>query len=65
MNRVGRDRGWSPVTTDQFEYLRTDGPLIVGDAQETIDKIMGQYELFGNTRFLAQLVTGHTPTIKY
>ncbi|MGY4537879.1 putative LLM family oxidoreductase [Mucilaginibacter sp. UYNi724] len=61
MNRVGRDRGWSPMSTDQFEYLRTDGPLIVGDAQEAIDKIMAQYELFGNTRFLAQLVTGHTP----
>lgn len=61
MNRVGRDRGWSPMSTDQFEYLRTDGPLIVGDAQEAINKIMTQYELFGNTRFLAQLVTGHTP----
>jgi probable LLM family oxidoreductase len=61
MNRVGRDRGWSPMSKAQFEYLRNDGPLVVGNVQQAIDKILGQHELFGNTRFLAQLVTGHTP----
>lgn len=61
MNRVGKDRGWSPMSRDQFEYLREDGPLVVGDVQLAIDKILEQYELFHNTRFLAQLVTGNTP----
>lgn len=60
MTRVGKDRGWSPMTREQFEYLRDFGPLVVGDAQQAIDKIMKQYELFGNTRFIAQLVTGFT-----
>jgi probable LLM family oxidoreductase len=60
MNRVGKDRGWSPMSREQFDYLRNDGPLVVGSPQQAIDKIMGQYELFQNTRFLAQLVTGHT-----
>lgn len=60
MTRVGKDRGWSPMTREQFEYLRDFGPLIVGDPQQAIDKIMQQYELFGNTRFVAQLVTGFT-----
>lgn len=60
MNRVGIDRGWSPMSKAQFEYLRNDGPLVVGNVQQAIDKIMGQHELFQNTRFLAQLVTGHT-----
>jgi probable LLM family oxidoreductase len=60
MTRVGKDRGWSPMTREQFEYLRDFGPLVVGDAQQAIDKIMQQYELFGNTRFIAQLVTGFT-----
>ncbi|WP_462264650.1 Atu2307/SP_0267 family LLM class monooxygenase [Mucilaginibacter sp.] len=60
MNRVGKDRGWSPMTRQQFDYLRNDGPLVVGNVQQAIDKILGQHELFGNTRFLAQLVTGHT-----
>lgn len=58
MNRVGKDRGWSPMSRQQFEYLRSDGPLVVGSPQQAIDKIMHQYELFQNTRFLAQLVTG-------
>jgi probable LLM family oxidoreductase len=60
MTRVGKDRGWSPMTREQFEYLRDFGPLVVGDAQQAVDKIMQQYELFGNTRFIAQLVTGFT-----
>lgn len=60
MTRVGRERGWSPMTRDSFEYLRSDGPLVVGDVQMAVDKIMQQYELFRNTRFVAQLVTGHT-----
>lgn len=61
MNRVGRERGWSPMSKDQFEYLRSDGPLVVGNVQQAIDKIMKQHELFHNTRFVAQLVTGFTP----
>jgi alkanesulfonate monooxygenase SsuD/methylene tetrahydromethanopterin reductase-like flavin-dependent oxidoreductase (luciferase family) len=61
MNRVGKDRGWSPMTRESFEWLRKDGPLVVGDVQQAVDKIMAQYELFRNTRFIAQLVTGHTP----
>ena len=60
MNRVGRDRGWSPMNKNQFEFLRNDGPLVVGNVQQAIDKIMNQYELFQNTRFLAQFVTGFT-----
>lgn len=61
MNRVGKDRGWSPMSRQQFDYLRNDGPLVVGNVQQAIDKIMKQYELFKNTRFLAQLVTGLIP----
>lgn len=61
MNRVGKDRGWSPMSRQQFDYLRNSGPLVVGSVQQAIDKIMHQYELFQNTRFLAQLVTGSIP----
>ncbi len=61
MNRVGKERGWSPMNKAQFEHLRNNGPLVVGNVQQAIDKIMGQYELFGNIRFLAQLVTGFIP----
>lgn len=60
MNRVGRDRGWDPMNRQNFEWLRKDGPLIVGDVSQAVDKILMQHELFKNTRFVAQLVTGHT-----
>jgi alkanesulfonate monooxygenase SsuD/methylene tetrahydromethanopterin reductase-like flavin-dependent oxidoreductase (luciferase family) len=60
MNRVGKDRGWDPMNRQNFEWLRKDGPLVVGDVQQAVDKILSQHELFNNTRFVAQLVTGHT-----
>ncbi|UFH53867.1 Atu2307/SP_0267 family LLM class monooxygenase [Spirosoma sp. KNUC1025] len=59
MNRVGKERGWSPITRDQFEYMRQYGPLMVGSPQQVIDKILYFHELFGNTRYLAQMITGH------
>ncbi|MGX5819350.1 Atu2307/SP_0267 family LLM class monooxygenase [Chitinophaga lutea] len=60
MNRVGKERGWQPITREQFEYLRLpDGPLFVGSPQEIVDKIIYQHGLFNHTRFLAQIVKGY------
>jgi probable LLM family oxidoreductase len=62
MNRVGRERGWQPLSTEQYQYLRSPkGALMVGSVQEVIDKILYQYELFQNTRFLAQASVGNVP----
>lgn len=62
MNRIGRERGWSPLSREQYEYLRSpNGALMVGSVQEIIDKILYEHELFGNTRFLAQASIGHIP----
>jgi probable LLM family oxidoreductase len=62
MNRVGKDRGWAPLTRQQYEALRTPkAALMVGSVQEVIDKILYQHELFGNTRFLAQASVGTVP----
>jgi probable LLM family oxidoreductase len=59
MNRVGRERGWSPITRDQFEYMRSpQGSLMVGSVQEVADKIIAEHKLFNNTRFLAQTIAG-------
>jgi probable LLM family oxidoreductase len=60
MNRVGKERGWSPLGRDQFEYLREYGPMMVGSPQQVIDKILYFHELFGNTRYLAQLIGSDT-----
>ncbi|MDR6196087.1 Atu2307/SP_0267 family LLM class monooxygenase [Siphonobacter sp. SORGH_AS_0500] len=59
MNRVGRERGWSPIGRDYVEFMQKSGPLMVGSPQQIIDKIMYFYELFQQTRYLAQLVGGH------
>ncbi len=62
MNRVGKERGWSPLTHDQYEALRTPkAALMVGSVQQVIDKILYEHELFGNTRFLAQASVGNVP----
>jgi len=62
MNRIGQERGWSPLSRQQFEYSRSaKGALLVGNLQEVIDKILYEHELFGNTRFLAQMSTSDMP----
>lgn len=59
MGGIGRERGWAPVTRSQFEAnAGTKGSLIVGSAQEVTEKILYEYELFGHTRFLAQISLG-------
>ncbi|MEA2407547.1 MAG: hypothetical protein QOE69_1666 [Thermoleophilaceae bacterium] len=62
MNRIGRERGWSPMTRAQFDQLRSlRGALVVGSPQEVVEKILFQHELFGHQRFLAQISVGHLP----
>jgi probable LLM family oxidoreductase len=62
MNKIGRERGWSPVTRRQFDQLRSpSGALVVGSPQEVIEKILFQHEIFGHQRFLAQISVGTLP----
>lgn len=62
MNRIGRERGWPPLTRDQFEFLRTEkGSLVNGSPQQVIDKLLYEHELFGNSRFLVQMSVGTMP----
>ena len=61
MTRIGRERGWPPLTREQFEAGRTlRGALAVGSPQQVIEKILFQHEIFGHQRFLAQ-VSGVVP----
>jgi probable LLM family oxidoreductase len=62
MTRIGRERGWSPMTREQFDMLRSPrGALVVGSPQDVIEKILFQHEIFGHQRFLAQMSVGHMP----
>lgn len=59
MNRVGRQRGWAPYQRQQYEQGRgKQGHLLIGDANEAIDKILELQEMFGLTRFSAHIDVG-------
>ncbi len=59
MNRIGRQRGWPPYQRQQFDAGRSaQGHLIIGDANEAVDKILLFHELFGLTRFSAHMDVG-------
>jgi alkanesulfonate monooxygenase SsuD/methylene tetrahydromethanopterin reductase-like flavin-dependent oxidoreductase (luciferase family) len=65
MNRIGRERGWAPGNRLQFDAsTEPNGALLVGSPQQVIDKILYERELFGNTRFLAQMSLGAMPHSK-
>lgn len=62
MSRIGRERGWPPTSRQQFDHsIGSQGALLVGSPQQVIDKILYEYELFGHTRFLAQMSLGAMP----
>lgn len=59
MNKIGRERGWSPATRQQLEAGRTlRGSDFVGTPAEIIEKILFQHEIFGHQRLLLQLGVG-------
>ena len=68
MDRVGASRGWPPYQPQQYVAGRgRNGHLIIGDANESIDKILYMHELFGLTRFSAHMDVGgpsHTSLMK-
>ena len=62
MNRIGKERGWPPLSRQQFDNSTAPGAaLLVGSVAEVIDKILYEHALFGNTRFLAQMSVGLMP----
>lgn len=62
MDQLGRERGWPPMSRDEFEASRRlEGANFVGSPQEIAEKILYQHELFGHDRFLLQLTVGTIP----
>ena len=52
MNKIGRERGWSPATQGQLEQQRLlRGSDFVGTPEEVIEKILFQHEIFNHQRF--------------
>jgi len=62
MSRIGRERGWSPMTEAQFDALTGPrGALLVGSPEEVAAKIVFQHGVFNHQRFLAQMSVGPVP----
>lgn len=62
MARLGRERGWPPMSLDQAKA--SAGPrnhLVFGSPQQVIDKILFEHDLFGHDRFLMQMSIGVMP----
>lgn len=62
MNRIGAERGWSPMTRDDYEAASAlRGAYFVGSPEQVIEKILFQREIFGHDRFLIQFTLGTMP----
>lgn len=62
MDRIGRERGWPPMTREQFDWSCTlHGANFVGSPQEIVEKILYQHEIFGHDRFTLQMTVGSLP----
>jgi probable LLM family oxidoreductase len=62
MDRIGRERGWGPMSREQFEASRSlHGANFAGSPQEVVDKILYQHEIFRHDRFLIQFTVGSLP----
>jgi probable LLM family oxidoreductase len=65
MNKLGRERGWGPMSRRDFDALSTlRGALVVGNPDEVVEKILYQHKLFGHQRFLLQTSVGEVPHSK-
>ena len=62
MNRIGLERGWSPMTRADYDAAATlRGANFVGTPEEVAEKILFQHEIFRHDRFLVRFTIGGIP----
>lgn len=62
MDKIGRERGWTPLSRAQFDQSRTvRGANFIGSPDEIIEKILFQHGIFGHQRLLLQFSVGTLP----
>ena len=62
MDRIGRERGWPPMSREQFEASRSlRGSNFIGSPAEVVEKILYQHDIFEHDRFLIQFTVGSLP----
>ncbi|GMQ97892.1 MAG: LLM class flavin-dependent oxidoreductase [Acidimicrobiia bacterium] len=62
MTRLGRERGWGPMSRPQFEEMRRpEGSLVLGTPEEIATKILRWKEILGISRFMLHVSVGTMP----
>jgi alkanesulfonate monooxygenase SsuD/methylene tetrahydromethanopterin reductase-like flavin-dependent oxidoreductase (luciferase family) len=61
LDRIGRERGWSPVSRDHFEAEAAQGALYVGSPETVARKIAGTVRALGLSRFEMKYSSGPMP----
>ncbi|MFD2214617.1 LLM class flavin-dependent oxidoreductase [Metabacillus endolithicus] len=62
MNKLGKERGWSPYTRGSFDTALTlEGALYVGDPKTVAEKIIYLRKNVGITRFMLHVPVGSMP----
>ncbi|SON56983.1 Limonene 1,2-monooxygenase [Hartmannibacter diazotrophicus] len=62
MNRIGRERGFSPMTRASYnQSIGPNGAIFVGSPEALADKIVAHQRIFRNDRFLLQMAIGLQP----
>jgi probable LLM family oxidoreductase len=65
MTRIGRERGWPPLTREAYEASCTlRGANFVGSPEQLVEKILFQHDIFRHDRFLLQITVGSMPHAK-
>jgi probable LLM family oxidoreductase len=62
MNKIGRERGWPPMTREQFvDSAQLRGANFIGSPEQIVEKILFQHKIFAHDRFLLQITVGSFP----
>jgi len=62
MNRIGRERGWPPMSRAQYDGAATlRGANFVGTPEQVVEKILFQHQIFQHQRFGLQMSAGTMP----
>ncbi|MEX0864084.1 MAG: LLM class flavin-dependent oxidoreductase [Acidimicrobiia bacterium] len=62
MTRLGRERGWGPMTPEQFHLMRQpEGSLVLGDPEIVAAKILRWKQTLGVERFELHMSVGTMP----
>jgi probable LLM family oxidoreductase len=62
MSTIGRERGWGPMTRQQFDMMRgPEGSLVFGEVEVVAAKIIRIREILGIERFMLHISVGTLP----